>query len=233
MTISAPCPIIFDLDGTLIDSAPDIHATVNRTLQAYGYGGLSFAQVRSFIGHGAPHLIERVIGTLPNALDADMKASFLNDFLRAYDQAVDLTHLYPNVRGALQHLMDNGHPLAICTNKPVQPTQSILAHLGISDFFKPVIGGDSLATRKPDPAPLRAVLATLSCDPANALYVGDSEVDAQTAQASGVSFALYAHGYRQSSCAEIASRFGCALIFDDFTELTAFIDTKTPPITAP
>ncbi len=191
--------IIFDLDGTLIDSAPDIHLACCKVLAAHGLPPVSAAQVRGFVGHGAGVLIDRLIAA--TGLSAADQPAILAAFLAEYETAVHLTLPYPGVHDALSALAHDGWTMAICTNKPLAPTRAILAHLGLDGHFGVVIGGDSLPTRKPDPAPLFATMAQMGA--ARALFVGDSEVDAQTAAAARLPFALYTEGYRKTPVAQM------------------------------
>ncbi|HEY0274771.1 MAG TPA: HAD hydrolase-like protein, partial [Paenirhodobacter sp.] len=164
-----PAALIFDLDGTLLDSAPDIHAVSNAVLAEFGFASLPFAQVRGFIGHGVPHLV----GCLLDASHAnpDLAEPMIPAFNRIYEQAVTLTVPYPGVRAALDTLRAAGHPLAICTNKPMGPTRATLDHFGLTPLFATIVGGDSLTVRKPDPAPLLRAHADLGGGPV--LYIGD------------------------------------------------------------
>ena len=187
---------MFDLDGTLIDSAPDIHAASNRVLAAEGFAPLSFDQVRSFIGKGVPHLIERLLEASGEDPKGPRHAAMLARFMEGYETAVGLTVTYPGVVDALERLVADGHSLGICTNKPFEPTMAVLHHLNLARFFGVVVGGDSLPVRKPDPAPLHHVIERLGGGAA--IYVGDSEVDAETALRAGVPFLLYTEGYRKS-----------------------------------
>lgn len=225
MNISlAPCPVIFDLDGTLIDSAPDIHASVNAVLRLHDKRPLSLDQVRSFIGGGVDLLWRRVIAAsdLPLEAHRDLVASFMT----RYHDATSLTRLYPNVVEALGALADRGHPLGVCTNKPMGPTRAILDHFGITTIFGTIIGGDSLPEKKPDPAPLRAAFRGLGADPLHPLgvYVGDSEFDAECGRATGVPFLLYTRGYRVTPIEELPHTAS----FDDFAELPLLVAESAP-----
>lgn len=216
----APCPVVFDLDGTLIDSAPDIHATVNAVLRLHGTAPLTLDQVRSFIGGGVDLLWRRVVGAtgLPAEAHRDLVASFMT----RYHDATALTRLYPHVTEALGMLADRGYPLGICTNKPLGPTRSVLDHFGIANLFGSVIAGDSLPQRKPDAAPLKAAFAALGADPRapRGIYVGDSEFDAECAGRTGVPFLLFTQGYRHTALEKMRH----AASFDDFAALPLLVE---------
>lgn len=209
--------VIFDLDGTLIDSAADIHACANRTLAKEGFAPLPPAQVRGFVGKGVPHLIERLLDAVGQPTSGPQQARMVADFTHDYESAVGLTTCYPGVISALKTLRDRGCRLGLCTNKPLAPTHAVLRHLGLAPFFGAVFGGDSLPTRKPDPAPLHATAVALGSGPV--IYVGDSEIDAETAQAAGVPFLLFTEGYRKTPATELYHDAS----FDDFAQLPALI----------
>lgn len=216
----APWPVVFDLDGTLIDSAPDIHACVNSVLTQHDSPLLTLDQVRSFIGGGVDVLWQKIMAA--QQLPQDCKADYVAAFMICYQDATQLTRLFPNVVDALGVLADRGHPLGICTNKPLAVTQAILAHLDIAHLFGCVIGGDSVAQRKPHPAPLQATLAGLGADPADprAIYVGDSEFDAACASAVPVPFLIYSRGYRQTPIEQLPH----LAQFDDFACLPGLVE---------
>jgi len=209
--------VIFDLDGTLIDSAPDIHAASNQVLHDAGFAPLSLAQVRSFIGKGVPHLVARLLQASGEPPSGPQHAAMVARFTASYESAVGLTRPYPGVVAALAALAANGLELGLCTNKPVAPAKAVLRHLGLDHHFAALIGGDSLAQRKPDPAPLLATLAALGGGVA--VYVGDSEVDAATAAAARLPFALFTEGYRQTPVADLPH----AAAFADFAALPGII----------
>lgn len=192
---------IFDLDGTLIDSAPDIHAAGLAVLAAEGLPPVTPEQSRSFIGNGARIFVERLERATAGDSDPARTARMQRLFIQVYETAHDLTRVYPGVEAALDSLRSRGWALGICTNKPHGPTRTVLAHFGWTGLFDVVIGGDSLPVHKPDPAPLRAAIEGLGGGPV--VYVGDSEVDAATAQAAAVPFALFTGGYRRTPVAEI------------------------------
>jgi phosphoglycolate phosphatase len=191
--------IVFDLDGTLIDSAPDIHALANRVLATWGAAPISMEQGRGFIGNGAGVFVQRMRAA--RGIPDDAHARVLAAFLAGYDDAVGLTVPYPGVAAALAVLAGQGHALGVCTNKPVAPCRAVLRHVGLLDRFASVVGGDSLPVTKPDPAPLRAAFEGLP--PGAEVYVGDSGVDAETARAAGVPFVLFTEGYRKEPVAAL------------------------------
>lgn len=209
--------VAFDLDGTLIDSAPDLHAAANRMLAELGRPGLDLAQVTSFIGNGVPKLVERCLDATGGT--GGLHTDALARFRRHYDAApADLTRPWDGVTEALAALRQAGLPLGICTNKPEAPARKLLGLLGM-DSFGSVIGGDTLPEHKPQPETLLRCLSDLGAGPESALYVGDSETDAETAANAGVPFALYTRGYRKRP----VESFDAVLVFDDWAALPPFV----------
>ncbi|WP_138466837.1 phosphoglycolate phosphatase [Poseidonocella sp. HB161398] len=210
-------PIVFDLDGTLIDSAPDIHAAAAKMQAEAGLAPLGLARIRSFIGNGVPVLVERIMAAQDLPSDPELHDALTARFLAHYDAApAALTRPYPHVPAMLAELAAAGHPLGLCTNKPVGPSRAILAALGLGEVFAAVTGGDSLPLRKPDPMPLCATFAALG---GKGIYVGDSEVDAATAGAAQVPFLLFTEGYRKTPVDEL--RHDAA--FADFSALPGLV----------
>ncbi|MGV6804817.1 MAG: phosphoglycolate phosphatase [Ruegeria sp.] len=208
--------IVFDLDGTLIDSAPDIHGIANALLAAEGKDPISLVQARDFIGNGASVFVARMRAA--RGMDDAEHDRLLSDFVARYDDAVTLTRPYPGVETALQQLSAQGHALGVCTNKPIRPCQAVLAHLGLDRFFQTVWGGDSLPVHKPDPAPLNAAFDALP--PGPEIYVGDSGVDAETAQRALVPFLLFTEGYRKEPVAQLVH----TAAFSDFSDLPGLVE---------
>ena len=185
--------VIFDLDGTLVDSADDIAEAVNRLYDELGLPRVAAATVRGWIGDGVRALVstalEHAASTVPlqRALPAFM-VHYHACLLRS-------PRLYPGTAEALAALQARGLPLAICTNKPVELVPPLLAHLGIDGFFPVVIGGGSLPQRKPDPAPLLEAARRLGLAAGHCLMVGDSGTDHAAAVAAGMPVALVRYGY--------------------------------------
>jgi phosphoglycolate phosphatase len=211
--------VVFDLDGTLIDSAPDIHGIANRLLAGEGVAPITLAQARDFIGNGASVFVARMRAA--RGLPDDQHTRLHAAFVAAYDDAVHLTVPYPGVVAALDALADAGWRMGVCTNKPVRPTHAVLNHLGLSRYFGAVFGGDSLPVHKPDPAPLFATYDALGATGLRA-YVGDSDVDAETAQRAGLPFLLYTEGYRKVPVADLPHDAA----FSHFADLPALVQAK-------
>ncbi len=207
--------IVFDLDGTLIDSAPDIRDAANKMLASVGAQPLDMETIVSFIGNGIPKLVERAM----KARDIDLSEHdrLTQVMLDRYDEnPATLTRLYAGLDTLLPALKADGHHLGICTNKPEAPTRAILDVFGITDLFDVIIGGDTLPVKKPDPAPLSAAFEALGVG--QRLYVGDSEVDAETAERVPVPFALFTEGYRKVPVANLTHAYAFA-DFADFAKI--------------
>ncbi len=182
--------VIFDLDGTLIDSAPDLRAALNRVLATRGMRALSAEAVRSMIGDGAKALVERAWA----AQGAQAGAIDLADFLADYEANSTVeTRMFPGMAKALEQLAGAGHKLAICTNKPVTATGIILQSLGLQALFPVVIGGGSTPYRKPDPRHLAGAVTALRA--AKAVMIGDHENDIKAADRLGLASIFVTWGY--------------------------------------
>jgi phosphoglycolate phosphatase len=188
--------IVFDLDGTLIDSRQDLCNSVNATLQHFGLRALPDEVIAGFIGDGAAMLIRRALavpGELPAGSPAPEEAFFEEAFayFLAYYRAhkLDFTQIYPGVLESLESLktLPDGaaRPMAVLTNKPVGPARAICDGLGLSPYFFSIYGGDSFATKKPDPLGLRTLMAEAGVEPDETLMIGDSDVDIRTARNAG------------------------------------------------
>jgi phosphoglycolate phosphatase len=183
--------VIFDLDGTLIDSKNDLISSVNAMLREFGCRELAPETISSYIGHGVAPLVARALGDgCPEA----EQARALEFFLRHYEQhKTDTTQAYPGVAETLSEL--GGLPMAVLTNKPVHISVRILGELGLAKYFRAIYGGNSFATKKPDPAGAIAILRDLGAAAHESLMVGDSEVDVQTARNAGMWAAIVNYGF--------------------------------------
>lgn len=183
--------LIFDLDGTLIDSKRDLIHSVNAMLLEMGREELHQDTISGYIGHGAPQLIGRALGDSATEEERDRALKF---FLGYYeDHKMDTTCAYPGVPEALEQLAP--FPMAILTNKPLRISRRILEALGLAKYFRAVYGGNSFETKKPDPLGARTILRELGAAPHEAMLIGDSEVDVQTARNAGTLAAAVNYGF--------------------------------------
>jgi phosphoglycolate phosphatase len=173
--------LIFDLDGTLIDSKLDLIHSVNATLTEMGREKLSDEVISSYIGHGAPMLISRALGGVAKE---DELARGLGYFLEYYEEhKLDNTTLYPGVTETLAKLGEQRISMAVLTNKPVKISVRILEALGVAQYFQAIYGGNSFETKKPDPLGAKAILREFKVkNSGGSMMIGDSEVDVQTAR---------------------------------------------------
>ena len=192
-----PDMILIDVDGTLVDSVPDLAFCVDTMMAALGRSPHGEARVREWVGNGVERLVQRA---LVGALQGEPAAA---DFDRAYPLFLDLyaentskrSCLYPGVREGIDLLKSAGYRLGCVTNKAAQFTEPLLKDLGIFDDFSIVISGDTLSTKKPDPAPLLHAAEFFGCEPANALMIGDSVSDVAAARAAGFQIVCMSYGY--------------------------------------
>ncbi len=190
--------LIFDLDGTLIDSKLDLALSVNAALAHLGRTGLPHEQIFSYVGRGAPALIAQALGGQASQEDCARGLQFFIKYYSAHK--LDNTVLYPGVREALDAL--KGMPMAVYTNKPVRVSRSIVEELGIADYFRVVHGGNSFERKKPDPMGVESILREFGAAPTQAMFVGDSEVDVQTARNAGTWVCGVTYGFGSHRLAE-------------------------------
>ena len=185
--------IVFDLDGTLID----------------------------FIGEGAAVFVRRMLAARNVEETPESFALWHSEFVAQYEFQVDKAVLYPGVVAMLTALKAAGHRLGLCTNKPQRPTHVVLRHMHLDIYFDAVVAGGMCANRKPDPEMLLLTIDKLGSGPA--LYVGDSEIDAETARRAAVPFALYAGGYRKMPVEKMRRDWD----FEDFAALPGIVQSAT------
>ncbi len=211
-----PRAIIFDLDGTLIDSAPDIVGSLNEILGLRGLPPLPLASVKAMVGSGIPALISRALEA--HGVDADDVKPLVADMIGVYAQrATRLTALFEGVRDCLGAFRRSGVKMAVCTNKQQDVTDIVLRDLEIGHYFECAIGARPELARKPDPAMIYHALGAMGATPAHAVMVGDSHVDAGAAKAAGIPVVLATFGYSPNPVAE----FGPDATIDSFDELPA------------
>ncbi|MDR9394175.1 MAG: phosphoglycolate phosphatase [Roseovarius sp.] len=202
--------VVFDLDGTLIDSLPGIAGAANDTLAEFGKAPLSQATLGTFVGHGAEVFVDRLFAATD--LRAP-RADVLRAFYGHYERAGATTTLFPGVRDMLETLWACDVPVGLCTNKPSGPLDAVLDALALRGFFDAIVAGDSLPRRKPDPAPLHHAFRSL--DAAPGVFVGDSDVDAETALRAGAPLVLFTEGIRHKPTSDLPH----SVAFDDFAAL--------------
>ena len=196
--------VVFDLDGTLVDTAPDLAATMNEVLAREGVGELDPASVRMMVGRGARALIERGLAAAGVGADEDRLERLVTDFLGIYQQRLAVeSEPYPGVLEALEALRSSGTLLAVCTNKPMHLSDILLREVGLREQFSALVGGDSLARRKPHPDPLVEAIKRAGGAPEGTVMVGDSITDIETARAVGVPVIGVSFGYTERPMSEL------------------------------
>ena len=189
--------MIFDLDGTLIDSSRDLAISTNATRAHFGMPALDQHVINSYVGNGAAVLVERVMGA---DVSAEQKAEALEFFLTYYRaHSLEHTRLYAGVREALEALACEGHVLGVLTNKPEKISRDILNGLGLGEFFFRIYGGNTFAEKKPHPRGILTMCQEAGVAPSDTLMVGDSRVDVETARNAGVASCGVMWGFQPES----------------------------------
>jgi len=206
--------LVFDLDGTLVHSAPDLHAALNLALREFGRDDVTLHQVTQMIGDGVALLVER--GFDASGGPAPDPAAALALFLEYYERDPSThTTLYPGVIETLEHLGNAGYRMAVCTNKPLEPARAVLDAYGLSAFFAAVSGGDTFPVRKPSPGHLLGTLAMMDADPAKAVMIGDSPNDVHVALNAAIPAIAVSYGYRRIPAEEL----GADILINRFDEI--------------
>jgi len=209
--------VVFDLDGTLIDSRADLAQAVNHVLRTFGLPQLSLETVTGYIGEGARRLVQRALGTdHENRLDDGLRL-----FMEYYGaHLLDHTQLYPGIAAMLRQLAQRGVLLSVLSNKPEAMSRAILDGLGVLSVFRAVLGGDSFPARKPEPAGLEHLRGLTGTCVKKMLVVGDSLIDLRTARAAGIDFCGVAWGFgAEGLCAA-----GAQPIIDEPAALLAIVE---------
>ena len=209
--------LIFDLDGTLIDSKLDLAHAVNATRCHMGMSALDHERVYSYVGNGAPVLIRRAMGAQATELEVSEALEFFLEYYR--EHYLDYTTLYPGVRQALDRLRDGGKRMAVLTNKPVGISRAILDGLGVGGHFFQVYGGNSFDFKKPHPIGVEALRKEAGVSRDRTLMVGDSSVDVQTARNDGIQCCGVTYGFQPETLADPAPD----LLVDRMEELADWI----------
>lgn len=215
-----PRLVMFDLDGTLMDSVPDLAAAVDKMLMLLGREPAGIERVRDWVGNGSRVLVRRA---LAGQLEHDGVGDELADealalFMQAYAGGHELTAVYPGVRDCLDWLRERRVKLAIITNKPAQFIEPLLEEKGLAGYFDWLVGGDTLPQQKPDPAALFWVMDKAGVAPSESLFVGDSRNDVRAAKAATVRCVALTYGYNHG---EPIADEQPALVLDDLRELVA------------
>lgn len=213
--------VVFDLDGTLVETAPDLHAVLAELLEREGLQVPPLEAVRGMIGDGARTLIRRAHEWQGIAVGADRLEALYAWFLERYTaEPARFSTPYEGVFEALRALRDCGTRLGVCTNKPQAPSERLLHAVGLAPWLEVVTGGDALPVRKPDPRHLAATLEALGTSPAEAVMVGDSANDVATARGLGVPCVLVSFGYTTIPAREL----GGDRVVDRFDELVPVLE---------
>jgi phosphoglycolate phosphatase len=192
--------LILDLDGTLIDSKLDLALAVNATRTNAGMDPMAHEIIYSYVGNGAPMLIQRSLGPRATEQQAEEGLLFFYQYYR--DHMLDNTYLYPGVREGLDRLLEGGSRLAVLTNKPVRFSGEIIDRLDLGTHFERIYGGNSFDTKKPDPYGLNLLVSELDTPKDRALMVGDSWVDTLTARNAGITSCGVTYGLQPETFEE-------------------------------
>jgi phosphoglycolate phosphatase len=219
MSLSRPAMVLIDLDGTLVDSVPDLAWCVDEMLRALGLPVRGEAAVRNWVGNGIERLVHRA---LLGELDGDAEPELFERALRVFRDlyaanTAARSQLYPGVIQGLDYLAHEGMRLGCVTNKAEQFTLPLLTEMGIRERFEIVVSGDTLAAKKPDPAPLLHAARELGVAPGQCLMIGDSKSDVQAARAAGFRIVCMSYGYNHG---EDIRRYGPDAVLDSMAELS-------------
>lgn len=218
---SVPRAVLFDLDGTLVDSVPDLARAVDQMLEALGRSPAGIESVRQWVGNGADVLVKRALaGDMAGQLEGASEELFTlarELFFSAYAQANGRSSkIYPGVEALLELYRNQGVPMAVVTNKPGSFTDQLLRQLSLTSYFSVVVAGDTLAEKKPSPAPLLYACDRLQSPAESTLMIGDSSVDVAAARAAGCPVICVSYGYNKGAPITEA---GADRIVDSLAEL--------------
>jgi phosphoglycolate phosphatase len=215
--------IIFDLDGTLIDSAVELTAAVNAGLAHYKLAPVTVSQVKTMIGDGAMALTERAFAAAGRRLAGAGLAEAL-DVVRGEYTRQPPSAFYAGARETVERLAAMGLSLAVCTNKPEKPAKRILAQLGAAQHFRAIVGGDSFTTKKPDPGPIQALMEQLGSSAEDTIMIGDSANDVIAGRIAGLYTVAVSYGYSNTPPKEL----GADALVDNLEEIFPILASRLP-----
>ena len=222
--------VLFDLDGTLLDTVQDIALALNRTMLEHGCECLADGDVRRMIGRGSPILIERALASQGRAFDEAARAAMVERFFHHYgaleEMNEDRAQPFAGASELLRMLHDAGLRTAVVTNKQHRFAAALLERLGLSGWIDAVVGGDTCARRKPDPQPLLFACESLHVAPFDSLMVGDSVNDVQAARAAGIPVVCVSYGYNEGLDPRTLD---CDMLLDSLAELPALLNLRRAP----
>ncbi len=217
--------LLFDLDGTLADTMPDLHAAMNYVLDTLGHDDLPPDPIHHMIGGGARMILQRGLAENNVTLDDAALDAATEKFIRRYEDNIDThTVIYPNLLPVLESAKAAGIKMAVVTNKREGLSAKLLFRLGLHGFFDTLVGGDTLPQRKPDPHPIHEALRRLGVTTDKAIMVGDSETDTKAARAANVATICVSFGYRRVALEALDAD----KIIDDFAQFSAAAKAVKP-----
>ena len=221
MTIQNKKLFIFDLDGTLVDTAPDFKNSINYMLNELNESEVSLEEIRNWVGYGARELIRRTVVDKNIPHDEQKIEEMLKIFLLHYTHNIDDDSvLFNNVRNVLEFLKDNGIKLAVCTNKMERLSNILLEKLNVLHMFDYLVGGDSLSKSKPDPFPLLNICEKLNTEISDSIMIGDSITDLNAGKGAGMPVVLVSYGYTDNK--DIYNE--ADLVINDFSQLKELVN---------
>lgn len=225
-SLQIPAPVLLcDLDGTLVDSAPDLASALSDLLAEAGRRRVGEDEVKTMVGDGVAVLVERGFAATGGVPAADELAARIARYVAIYEtRLTERTRPFPGAVEALQALRAAGWHLAVCTNKPEHATREIVSALGLAALFDAVAGGDTFPVKKPDPGHILRLLEAMGAAPAQAVMLGDSRNDVMAARAAGLPVIAVAHGYGTVPAHEL----GADRLIEGFEELPAALSALAP-----
>ena len=221
MTIQNKKLFIFDLDGTLVDTAPDFKNSINYMLNELNESEVSLEEIRNWVGYGARELIRRTVVNKNIPHDENRIEEMLKIFLLHYTHNIDDDSvLFNNVRNVLEFLKNNAIKLAVCTNKMERLSNILLEKLNVLHMFDYLVGGDSLSKSKPDPYPLLNICEKLNTETSNSIMIGDSVTDLNAGKGAGMPVVLVSYGYTDNK--DIYNE--ADLVINDFSQLKELVN---------